>query len=135
MPLVAGGAVAVDRDAGQVVHPGEHRDRTAEVVAPLSGGLGSAEDQVLDRRGSSSGTLVSAGGTIWVARSSGRMSFSDPLTARPIGDQAVETMTASRMNLVLTLGWLLSGDGLMGSGCPGMGRRPAVPREFEKLVD
>jgi hypothetical protein len=46
-------------------------------------------------RGSSAGTLPSAARTIWAARSSGRMSTSEPLPARPIGERAVETMTAS----------------------------------------
>ena len=48
-------------------------------------------------RGSSDGTLSSAARTICAARSSGRMAASDPLTARPIGERAVETMTASGM--------------------------------------
>ncbi len=47
--------------------------------------------------GSSAGTLSSAARTICAARSSGRMSTSDPLTARPIGERAVATMTASGM--------------------------------------
>ena len=37
---------------------------------------------------------------ICTARSSGRISFSDPLWARPIGDRAVETMTASGISLI-----------------------------------
>ena len=45
----------------------------------------------------SAGTLSSAACTIWAVRSSGRMSFSDPLLARPMGERAVETMTASGM--------------------------------------
>jgi hypothetical protein len=47
--------------------------------------------------GSSSGTLASAAVIIWLVRSSGRMVVSDPLKARPIGDRAVATMTASGM--------------------------------------
>ena len=46
---------------------------------------------------SSWGTLDSATVIIWLARSSGRMVVSDPLNARPIGDRAVATMTASGM--------------------------------------
>src|SRR5918995_5921875 len=48
--------------------------------------------------GSSSGTLSSAARTIWTVRSSGRMSLSEPLKARPIGERAVETMTASAIS-------------------------------------
>src|SRR5215510_7957793 len=47
--------------------------------------------------GSSSGTLARAVATIVAARLSGRSSRSDPLAARPIGDRAVATMTASGM--------------------------------------
>ncbi len=46
-------------------------------------------------RGSSAGTLSSAARTMVAARSSGRRSFSDPLNARPMGERAVATMTAS----------------------------------------
>src|SRR5690606_21727684 len=46
---------------------------------------------------SNSGTLPRAASTIRTASSSGRMSFNDPFTARPIGERAVETMTASVM--------------------------------------
>src|SRR6478736_8016852 len=45
--------------------------------------------------GSSSGTRSSAARTIGLVRSSARRSLSDPLNARPIGDRAVATMTAS----------------------------------------
>ena len=48
-------------------------------------------------RGSSAGTLSSAARTIWAARSSGRISTSEPSAARPIGERAVETITASGM--------------------------------------
>src|SRR5918995_3527610 len=48
--------------------------------------------------GSSSGTLSSAARTIWTVRSSGRMSLSEPLNARPIGERAVETITASAIS-------------------------------------
>src|SRR3954469_12896644 len=47
--------------------------------------------------GSSSGTFANASFTMRAARSSGRTSRSDPLLARPIGDRAVATMTASGM--------------------------------------
>src|SRR5438309_4503355 len=47
--------------------------------------------------GSSPGTLSSAARTIVVARSSGRKSTSEPLKARPIGERAVLTITASGM--------------------------------------
>src|SRR5579859_2802142 len=46
-------------------------------------------------RGSSCGTLSSAARTAVTARSSGRRSLSEPLTARPIGVRAVATITAS----------------------------------------
>src|SRR4051794_594523 len=48
-------------------------------------------------RGSSSGTLSRAARTICAARSSGRMLTIEPLPARPIGERATETMTASGM--------------------------------------
>src|ERR1044071_2600066 len=48
-------------------------------------------------RGSSPGTLSSAALTICAARSSGRRSTSEPLLARPMGERAAETMTASGM--------------------------------------
>ena len=47
--------------------------------------------------GSSWGTLASAAVTIWQVRSSGRTVVRDPLNARPIGERAVATMTASVM--------------------------------------
>src|SRR5436305_11209970 len=47
--------------------------------------------------GSRAGTLSSAALTIVVVMSSGRKSTSDPLNARPIGERAVATMTASGM--------------------------------------
>src|SRR5688500_6275442 len=48
--------------------------------------------------GSSAGTLSSAAWTIWAVSSSGRMSLSEPLFARPMGERAVETITASGMD-------------------------------------
>src|SRR4051812_49753341 len=47
--------------------------------------------------GSSAGTLSSAARTMVAVRSSGRRSLSDPLNARPMGERAVATMTASGM--------------------------------------
>src|ERR1700691_2637717 len=47
--------------------------------------------------GSSCGTLASAAVTICAVRSSGRMDASEPLPARPIGERAVATITASGM--------------------------------------
>src|SRR3954447_20225157 len=47
--------------------------------------------------GSSSGTFSSAALMISALRSSGRKSLSDPLLARPMGERAVETITASGM--------------------------------------
>ena len=47
--------------------------------------------------GRSCGTLARAADTSWQVRSSGRMEVSEPLKARPIGDRAVATMTASGM--------------------------------------
>src|SRR4051794_10172724 len=46
---------------------------------------------------SSAGTLSNAALMMVAVRSSGRKSTSDPLNARPIGERAVETMTASGM--------------------------------------
>src|SRR5699024_12095001 len=43
------------------------------------------------------GTWPRAACTICTVKSSGRMSFSEPLNARPIGERAVETITASVM--------------------------------------
>jgi hypothetical protein len=48
--------------------------------------------------GSSSGILSRAARTTVAVRSSGRRSFSEPLNARPMGDRAVETITASGMS-------------------------------------
>src|SRR2546421_1413984 len=47
--------------------------------------------------GSSWGTFASAARMIVAARSSGRRAAREPLTARPIGERAVATMTASGM--------------------------------------
>src|ERR1039458_7444824 len=47
--------------------------------------------------GSNAGTLASTSRTTKAVRSSGRMSTSDPLKARPIGVRPVATMTASRI--------------------------------------
>ncbi len=47
--------------------------------------------------GFSAGTFSRAARTIWTVKSSGRMLTSDPFIARPIGERAVETMTASGM--------------------------------------
>ena len=48
--------------------------------------------------GSSCGTFASAADTICTAMSSGLIEVSDPLNARPIGERAVATMTASGMS-------------------------------------
>ena len=50
--------------------------------------------------GLSASTLPSAARTICATRSSGRSSLSDPLKARPMGERAVETMTASGMGFL-----------------------------------
>src|SRR5680860_628616 len=47
--------------------------------------------------GSSSGILSRAAFTIAAVRSSGRTSFNEPLFARPMGERAAETITASGM--------------------------------------
>src|SRR6202167_686773 len=47
--------------------------------------------------GSSCGTLANAAATICAARSSGGIAVREPLNARPIGDRAVATITASGM--------------------------------------
>src|ERR1700752_3748666 len=49
--------------------------------------------------GSSCGTLASAAVTIWASRSSGLIELSDPLNARPMGERAVATITASGMTV------------------------------------
>jgi hypothetical protein len=51
--------------------------------------------------GSSSGTFARAAFTICTVRSSARISVSEPLNARPIGDRAVETISASGMSVPL----------------------------------
>ena len=51
--------------------------------------------------GSSAGILSSAVLTIVAVRSSGRKSLSEPLLARPMGERAAETMTASGMAATL----------------------------------
>src|SRR3954451_14659537 len=59
-------------------------------------------------RGSSAGTLAIAATTIWAVRSSGRMSLREPLYARPIGERAVATITASAMRNSF---WVSGSDG------------------------
>ncbi len=54
--------------------------------------------------GSSPGTLSSAVLMMKAARSSGRKSLSDPLFARPMGERAAETMTASGMGTPISEG-------------------------------
>ena len=51
--------------------------------------------------GSSSGTFARAAFTICTVRSSARISVSEPLKARPIGERAVETITASGISIPL----------------------------------
>ena len=54
--------------------------------------------------GSRPGTLSSAVLMIRAARSSGRKSLSDPLFARPMGERAADTMTASGMETPISGG-------------------------------
>src|SRR3954447_8553107 len=84
--------------------------------------------------GSSAGTLSSAARTIVAARSSGRKSFSDPLNARPMGERAVATMTASGMGPPAELG---SGSGAGGRDHPRnysrvSRRTPATPSAADR---
>src|SRR6202012_6041555 len=70
--------------------------------------------------GLSSGTLARAAATIWAVRSSGLIVVMEPLNARPIGDRAVATTTASGMafaSLVRDLLWQKGHLLLMGSLC------------------
>ena len=68
------------------------------VVAGLAAGQAAAEVEVVDVcRGRGAGILSSAVLTMSAVRSSGRRSFSEPLLARPMGERAAETMTASGM--------------------------------------
>src|SRR2546421_8626691 len=71
--------------------------------------------------GSSWGTLASAVRMMVAARSSGRRSARDPFTARPMGERAVATMTASGMPpgyraVVIGIPRQLSGDHAGGFG-------------------
>ncbi len=59
--------------------------------------------------GSSSGTLASAAWMIVAVRSSARRSFRDPLKARPIGERAAETITASGITRLQGAGKLYGG--------------------------
>src|SRR6201996_8346927 len=70
--------------------------------------------------GSSWGTLASAAATICAVRSSGLIVVMEPLNARPIGDRAVATTTASGMTLASLVRGLLFQKGhllLMSSLC------------------
>src|SRR3954453_17934857 len=69
-------------------------------------------------RGSSCGIFSSAVRTIVAVRSSGRRSFRDPLNARPMGERAAETITASGMR----------GGSDLGRGAPGARERPGQRR-------
>ena len=53
--------------------------------------------------GSSPGTLSRTARSTWTERSSGRISLSDPLNARPMGVRAVATTTASRVLATVVL--------------------------------
>ena len=55
--LQRGRAVAVDRDAGDVVEPGQDGGHPGHVVAGLAGRLAAAEDDVLDLGGVELGHL------------------------------------------------------------------------------
>ncbi|CAM5604242.1 hypothetical protein SALBM311S_08308 [Streptomyces alboniger] len=60
-------------------------------------------------RGSSSGTFARAAWMIVAVMSSGRRSLREPLKARPMGERAVETITASGMTAPLATGVGLTG--------------------------
>ena len=96
-------AVPVDGGAGQEVVAELDGDDAGDVVAGLTGGLAAApwnrRCRRVERR-----DLVQRGAHHLAARSSGRMSWSDPLTARPIGERAGATMTASGMTVTLPRG-------------------------------
>ena len=127
-------AVPVDGGAGQEVVAEFDGHRAGDVVAGLAGGLArSPSSGRRCRAGPATGTLSSAARTIWAARSSGRMVASDPLTARPIGERAVETMTASGMTGSLTMSRGCDGQTLARGhhqwcGHPGGSARPAAAR-------
>src|SRR5438477_9743470 len=93
--------------------------------------------------GSSWGTLSSAARITVAARSSGRRSAREPLTARPIGERAVATMTASGMSpgyraVVIGIPRQLVGDdagGFGDGGVEGVGPDPvAVGRGVQAVV-
>ena len=63
------------------------------------------EGDVFLSAGSRAGTLSSAARTICAVRSSGRMDVRVPLKARPIGERAVATMTASGMGASPRVSW------------------------------
>ena len=85
----------VSGDAWQVVEAEQYGDHPGHVVALLAAGQAAAEHQVVDVLRVELGHLVQAARMMVAVRSSGRRSFSDPLNARPIGERAVATMTAS----------------------------------------
>ena len=90
-------AVAGDRRAGDRRGRGARR-RRAPCCCPTrrraGRSRGSRSSIVV---GSRSGTLSSAAWTARTVRSSGRKSLSEPLLARPMGERAAETITASGM--------------------------------------
>ena len=76
-------------------------DDAADVEALLTAGQAAAHHQVVDRGRVELRHLVQRGPHDLRGRSSGRMSTRDPLPARPIGERAAETMTASGMAQLL----------------------------------
>ena len=92
------GAVAGERGAGHVVHAVEDVDDPAPCCCRSRRRAGRSRGR--GRRpcsGPAPGTLSSAVLMMNAVRSSGRRSLSDPLFARPMGERAAETMTASGM--------------------------------------
>ena len=82
--------------------------------------------------GSSCGTLSSAARTMLAARSSGRTSRSEPLNARPIGERAVATMTASAITSFLSGEAADAGDG---TSRETVSTRHSVPRTAGDVDD
>src|SRR6266508_4789512 len=82
--------------AGVSSHPSCTAIRRA--MFPPCSSCGSAQPTATSSTTDGSRSILSTAALIiCTARSSGRMSFSEPLCARPIGERAVETMTASGM--------------------------------------
>jgi hypothetical protein len=80
---------------GQVVEAEQRGDDAAHVEALLTAGQPAAEQQVVDVARVQRRHLRQRAETTAAVRSSGRTSVREPLNARPMGERAVATMTAS----------------------------------------